>query len=176
MYADKADDIGEKIKHHLQDRNLNDTKGIMAAIDNYLKKATGSLEGEPDDHFIRILTAAVVESALIEIADQPNNFSLDQDAMQQRAVILKRILDTKIEREAQALYAIQALIHKLGHPNKLLHRIFECLYQSDVISYEGFEQWEKSKNPAEREGKGVAFKSTKKFFTWLREVHPDTDL
>ena len=75
------------------------------------------------------------------IADQPNTCSLDQDAMQQRAVILKRVLDTKIEREAQALYAIQALIHKLGHPNKLLHRIFECLYQGDVISYEGFEQW-----------------------------------
>ena len=51
------------------------------------------------------------------IADQPNTCSLDQDAMQQRAVILKRILDAKIERETQALYALQALIHKLEHPN-----------------------------------------------------------
>jgi translation initiation factor 4G len=95
--------------------------------------------------------------------------------MQARAVILKRILDAKVERETQALYALQALIHKLEHPHKLLHQIFECLYQADVITYEGFEQWEISKDPAEQEGKGVAIKSTTQFFTWLREVDPDDE-
>ena len=49
--------------------------------------------------------------------DQPNSCSLDQESMQARAVILKRILDAKVERETQALYALQALIHKLEHPN-----------------------------------------------------------
>lgn len=95
--------------------------------------------------------------------------------MQHRATILKRILDAKVDRETQALYALQALIHKLEHPNKLLHQIFECLYQADVITYEGFEQWEVSKDPAEQEGKGVAIKSTTQFFTWLREVDPDDE-
>ena len=58
---------------------------------------------------------------------------------------------------------------------ELLHQIFECLYQADVITYEGFEQWEQSKDPAEQEGKGVAIKSTTQFFTWLREVDPDEE-
>ena len=59
--------------------------------------------------------------------------------------------------------------------SELLHQIFECLYQADVITYEGFEQWEQSKDPAEQEGKGVAIKSTTQFFTWLREVDPDEE-
>ena len=37
--------------------------------------------------------------------------------MQHRAVILKRYLDAKVERETQALFALQALVHKLEHPN-----------------------------------------------------------
>ena len=130
--------------------------------------------------------------------------------MQQRAVILKRLLDAKVDRETQALYALQALVHKLEHPNskqttsivcfhsklnninndlwspfytpiqfqfvlELLHQIFECLYQADVITYEGFEQWENSTDAAEQDGKGVAMKSTTQFFTWLREVDPDEE-
>ena len=57
--------------------------------------------------------------------DQPNSCSLDQESMQARAVILKRILDAKVERETQALYALQALIHKLEHPNSkwYMHRL-----------------------------------------------------
>ena len=49
--------------------------------------------------------------------------TLNQEAMQHRAVILKRILDAKVERETQALYALQALIHKLQHPNSEYHII-----------------------------------------------------
>ena len=58
---------------------------------------------------------------------------------------------------------------------ELLHQIFECLYQADVITYEGFEQWENSTDAAEQDGKGVAMKSTTQFFTWLREVDPDEE-
>ena len=49
--------------------------------------------------------------------DQPYICTLNQEDMQHRASLLKRVLDAKVDRETQALYAIQALIHRLEHPN-----------------------------------------------------------
>ena len=51
----------------------------------------------------------------------------------------------------------------------LLFNIFNCLYNNDVISEEGFDAWLACSDPAEQEGKGVASKSTHHFFTWMRE-------
>ena len=76
----------------------------------------------------------------------------------------------------------------MEHPNKLLHTIFEKLYDNDIVSEDGFQvdiktkrslelfteiflqSWEKNDDPAEQEGKGVAIKSCTQFFTWLKEV------
>ena len=56
--------------------------------------------------------------------------------MQHRAVILKRYLDAKVERETQALFALQALVHKLEHPNSkltlLIYLINKIPYQKRV--------------------------------------------
>jgi translation initiation factor 4G len=52
----------------------------------------------------------------------------------------------------------------------MLHSIFSCLYDNDIISDDAFFRWEKSD---EGEGKGVATTSVTKFFTYLRE--PDDD-
>ena len=49
--------------------------------------------------------------------ETPNNLTLETEAMQHRAVILKKYLDAKVERETQALFALQTLVHKLEHPN-----------------------------------------------------------
>jgi len=169
--------LADDLKRLLKNSKPADNNEIIQSIDQYLANTAKSSTGEPDNEFIRILTTAVAESTIAGIGnhEQPNNRTLETDAMQHRAVILKRYLDAKVERETQALFALQALVHKLEHPNKLLHQIFECLYQADVITYEGFEQWEQSKDPAEQEGKGVAIKSTTQFFTWLREVDPDEE-
>lgn len=163
----------DDIIKYLQNSKPAENNGIQDLINSYLKDAA---DGNPDPQFIRKLTTAVAESTIKGIGSgQPTNCYLDAEAMQQRAVILKRLLDAKVDRETQALYALQALVHKLEHPNKLLHQIFECLYQADVITYEGFEQWENSTDPAEQDGKGVATKSTTQFFTWLREADPDEE-
>lgn len=49
--------------------------------------------------------------------DQPSKCILNDNALSSRATILKRILDANVEREIQALYALQALITRLEHPN-----------------------------------------------------------
>lgn len=55
----------------------------------------------------------------------------------------------------------------------VLRTLFDTLYDEDIISEDGFNQWEKSKDPNEQEGKGVAMKQVVQFFTWLREAEDD---
>jgi translation initiation factor 4G len=57
----------------------------------------------------------------------------------------------------------------------VLHQIFECLYDIDVVSEEALLAWESCDDPAELEGKGVAIKSTTQFFTWLKEADDDDE-
>ena len=64
---------------------------------------------------------------------------------------------------------------RLEHPNKLLHTLFEKMYDYDVISEESFLSWEKNDDPAELEGKGVALKSCNQFFTWLHQAETVDD-
>lgn len=51
---------------------------------------------------------------------------------------------------------------------KLLKTLFDQLYDAEVISEESFYNWEKSEDPTESEGKGVALNSARSFFMWLK--------
>ena len=62
-------------------------------------------------------------------SDQPNKCIFNQEDMQHRASLLKRVLDAKVDRETQALYAIQSLIHKLEHPtSKYISCVLKRIY------------------------------------------------
>jgi len=102
--------------------------------------------------------------------------SLNVQQLKLRSPILKKYIDGKLELELQALLALQHLMHRLEHPNKLLHTIFEKMYDEDIISEEGLIAWEKNDSPGEQEGKGVALKSTTQFFIWLKEAEDDDEL
>lgn len=52
--------------------------------------------------------------------------------------------------------------------------MFDTLYDEDIISEDAFNQWEKSNDPGEQEGKGVAMKQVVSFFTWLREAEEES--
>ena len=47
------------------------------------------------------------------------------------------------------------------------------LYDEDVIPEETFYAWQKSSDPNETVGKGVALKSVTSFFDWLREAEEE---
>ena len=74
-----------------------------------------------------------------------------------------------------ALFAIQNLVHKLEHPNKLLHNILEVLYDKDCVSEDALLEWEKNEDPEEQEGKGVALKSCTQFFEWLKTAEEEEE-
>merc|ERR1740124_567054 len=89
--------------------------------------------------------------------------------------VLKKYLDAVKSCELVALYSLQSLVNSLEHPNKLLHSIFDVLYDCDVISEDAFIEWEESTEPGEQEGKGVALKSCTQFFHWLKTAEPEDD-
>ena len=54
-------------------------------------------------------------------------------------IVLKKYLDDvdereKINKELEALFGLQALVSQLEHPNKLLHNVFDVVYDCDLVS------------------------------------------
>ncbi|BFZ23225.1 hypothetical protein BsWGS_26263 [Bradybaena similaris] len=131
---------------------------VIACID----KHAGS--DRHDKHFIRSVVAAVVNAAI-----SPTTKKLKEDVLKSRKEVLQCYIKNNAEMELQALYAIQALMHKLEHPSGVIASIFDILYDEEVISEETFKQWEKSSDPQEAEGKGACSMQLTQFFTWLRE-------
>ncbi|KAK3083396.1 hypothetical protein FSP39_021694 [Pinctada imbricata] len=116
--------------------------------------------------FIRALMMSVCQSA---ITGSGNNARVVPDEIKKRGVVLTKFFGNQPEFELQALYALQALVHRLEHPPGVLRTCFDNLFDEDIISEDAFYQWEKSTDPAEQEGKGVAMKQVCQFFQWLRE-------
>ncbi|CAN2387968.1 Eukaryotic translation initiation factor 4 gamma 3 [Pristimantis euphronides] len=122
--------------------------------------------------FLRALMTAVCKAALI---GDCSSCRVDTTFLKQKVPVLLKYMDTNVERELQALYALQALIVKLDQPPNLLRMFFDCLYDEEVISEDAFNKWESSKDPAEQNGKGVALKSVTAFFTWLQEAEEESE-
>jgi len=136
-------------------------------VNHWIEHQVGA-ERAAESAFIRALMTAICTSAL---KDKKTN--IDTSKITPRASLFNKYLDHKAERELQALYALQALVHKLDHPANLLKMFFDCLYDEDIISEEAFYQWNASDDPAEMQGKGVAKTSVQQFFQWLREAEDE---
>lgn len=131
---------------------------------------TATFKDTKDKIFLRDLVAVVLEACL---EGKENLVTLDQAKLTRMSGVLKPYLDAQKDREVQALYSLQALVHRLEHPNKLLHSIFDVLYEVELISEDAFIDWEESTEVGEQEGKGVALKSCTQFFQWLRTAEED---
>ena len=45
---------------------------------------------------------------------------------------------------------LKLVFYRLEHPNKLLHSIFEILYEDDIIGDEAFLSWETNSDPSKQ--------------------------
>ncbi|XP_065935828.1 eukaryotic translation initiation factor 4 gamma 3 isoform X4 [Magallana gigas] len=151
--------------HHLLIKEKTDNEVIFDWIEESVDDPTMK-----SNKFIRALMTSVCESA---ITGSGSSARVLPEVIKNRGDLLQKYLDHRAESELQALYALQALVHKLEHPQGVLRTLFDTLYDEDIISEDGFNQWEKSKDPNEQEGKGVAMKQVVQFFTWLREAEDD---
>ncbi|XP_065095481.1 eukaryotic translation initiation factor 4 gamma 3-like isoform X3 [Ochlerotatus camptorhynchus] len=154
--------VGTQIKHFLK------TNAKFMDIYIWISGYVG-LERETSDEFIRTLTKAVIEHC---IDDGKTKLNLQE--IQKWHQILQKYIDSKPERELQALYAIQRLVVELEHPQNLLHSILEQLYELDVIM-DGFPLWKDSTDPLEAAGKGVCLKGITQFMTMFMENSSDED-
>ena len=85
-----------------------------------------------DPALIRTLVCRVTLSCIDGVT---TNCVLNESKLRHFGVpILKKYLDAVKTSELQALYSLQSLVNSLEHPNKLLHSIFDVLYDCDVIS------------------------------------------
>jgi len=124
---------------------------------------------------VRTLITAVIESVVDGIGGPSVSCTLNKDVFLARVPLLKKYLDANKDLEMSALFAIQNLVHKLEHPNKLLHNILEVLYDKDCVSEDALLEWEKNEDPEEQEGKGVALKSCTQFFEWLKTAEEEEE-
>lgn len=153
--------VGAQIKQFLK----NNTKFVE--IFSWVTEYVG-LERETSNEFIRTLTKAVIEHCI------DNKTKLNVSEIGKWHQILQKYIDSKPERELQAMYAIQRLVVELEHPQNLLLTILEQLYDNDVIM-EGFSLWKDSTDPLEAAGKGVCLKGITQFMTMFMENSSDED-
>ncbi|XP_033113712.1 eukaryotic translation initiation factor 4 gamma 3-like isoform X2 [Anneissia japonica] len=158
------DTMQTELKYLLKDASNEE---VFQWIDRHFTKQK-TLEND----FIRALTTAVCESAIH--GEGPASRG-DSELLKKRAPLLQKYIDSKDNRELQALFAVQSLNNSLANPPGLLRILFDVLYDEDVICEETFYSWHANTDPRESEGKGVALKSVTSFFTWLREAEPDDD-
>ncbi|XP_033642512.1 eukaryotic translation initiation factor 4 gamma 3-like [Asterias rubens] len=151
---------------------------ILATIENvndkvfdWIQKNLNISSPEKQRLFIRALVTVVVQSTIQ--GDKAESCRMNHDLLNVRTAILKRYINNDNNLELQALYAVQALNQHLESPPRLLGLIFNVLYDEDVIPGETFYAWQKSSDPNETVGKGVALKSVTSFFDWLREAEED---
>ncbi|KAK9709826.1 eIF4-gamma/eIF5/eIF2-epsilon [Popillia japonica] len=117
--------------------------------------------------FVRTLATAVFEYSIVKSKLKPEN-------LRKHYLLLLRILDGRLDYELECLYALQALINKLEHPQGTLLSICGSLFEDNIISHDSFIKWEDIDNPAEQEGKGVAIMQLTSFFTQLKEADEET--
>jgi len=163
VFGDEFDDIIAK----------RDVNSIFTFVDNKYPTLTKPV--------LRGLTQKVMMACIEKKEGQEGCYVLDTDELRKfGAVVMKKYLDgvserEKINLELEALFSLQALVHGLEHPNKLLHNVFDVAYDCDLISEDAFLEWEENTDPEEQDGKGVALKSCTQFFQWLKTAEPEDD-
>ncbi|XP_063235143.1 eukaryotic translation initiation factor 4 gamma 1-like isoform X2 [Bacillus rossius redtenbacheri] len=149
-----------------------DESGHVAPFDEicaWIAANVGERVQEP--HFSRVLSSAVFRSAIYK---HGNSWKLQEDSLMKNHSLLTKYIDNKEPLELQCLFALQALVHELEHPQGLLCQIFQILWDENIISSDSFITWEKSSDPQELNGKAVALKSLTTFFTALKEADDDS--
>ena len=179
------DVIGDGLDDALTKRDVH---SVYAFIDKKYPTLNKSI--------LRGLTQKII-MACIERKGQGGCYVLSGDTLRQFGVpVLKKYLDgaderEKTSKELEALFSLQALVHKLEHPNKLLHNVFDVVYDCDLISevtqyisplpfshspsQDAFLEWEENSDPEEQDGKGVALKSCTQFIHWLKTAEPEDE-
>ncbi|KAK7084911.1 Eukaryotic translation initiation factor 4 gamma [Halocaridina rubra] len=122
--------------------------------------------------FIRALVTALVESQAMTSNDGSSIRATGkfEENMKHRLQVVRKYVDGNDRLELQCIYALQAICVTHQHPPGLLEQCFNAFYDSEVVSEEAFDEWLKSQDPEEQEGRGVCVASVQSFMRWLKEA------
>ncbi|CAF1537332.1 unnamed protein product [Adineta ricciae] len=172
--------VGELITHVLQ------LKPQMAAIVGHLLDlarkeqilnidyiADGCVKMNPSDkYYIQNIVLPYLESCIAVY--ESNKPIIDQSAAQQRAYILRSVIDHDKEKEVQAINGIQTFVIKLKHPPKMARSLFDLFYDEDCVSDRAFLEWFQNMNSEESNDHNHIYQSVLEFFDWLTFAEADT--
>lgn len=88
--------------------------------------------------------------------------------------VLRKFLDENHKLQLHALYAAQVFCHNKGFPKGLLLRLFNSMYEDDIIDEEVFFSWKEDMNDS-YPGKGKALFQVNTWLKWLHEAETDDE-
>ena len=97
-----AESLRDLIRRNVPVDEINEWINVNSSESSILNKNS--------KEFTRLLTATVLELCI------DDRKRLNADEMTRLQSVLQNVIDSKVDRELQALYAIQRLIVKLEHP------------------------------------------------------------
>jgi hypothetical protein len=82
--------------------------------------------------------------------------------------------ELKQQQQLQILYEVQLFCHEQGFPKGLLPKIFQDVYEEDIVMEEIFTSWVDSTDES-TPSKGKAVMQANPFLQWLEEAESDDD-
>ncbi|XP_044599390.1 uncharacterized protein LOC123275371 isoform X2 [Cotesia glomerata] len=111
--------------------------------------------------FVRNLVTSILR---ISIEQNGESWKLNEEMFNKLLKYIQRYVDANFQLELQCLYAIQAYIHELQHPQGVLARIVSILCTESIIADETFLAWRESTEETEVQGRGTVISALRSFF------------
>ena len=108
--------------------------------------------------FIRALVVSLCRTCLVDT-------NIDDVLFKKRKPILSKYVTTEA-LELDTLNAVQSIDHRTKHLTGFIRKIFDILYDEDIIRENVFYKW---KDETREEGHAISVLSLKSFFDWLSE-------
>ncbi|XP_054159243.1 eukaryotic translation initiation factor 4 gamma 3-like isoform X2 [Oppia nitens] len=168
QFEPKLQTLIKEVEQLVKNENVNEINNIINKHFNTHQKL--------DPPITSALFSAIINGCINAPQDPRNEsfaMTVDISLLTKMVSILNQILDGNLNNELQALKVLTELMERLQHPSNLLSNIFNCLYDTSVISHEAFLKWEETDKTSP--GKAMAITSVVRFMTWLRENEDDDD-
>ncbi|XP_029702228.1 eukaryotic translation initiation factor 4 gamma 3-like isoform X2 [Takifugu rubripes] len=149
-----GNEVTEALSRLLLGKSTN--RQMMAWIESNLDKRQ-----RESAQFVRALVTSVCQAAISATSGSVHHVNAC-DLMERSEVLRKYLSDG--QKELEALHALEDLLERMERPHKVLHLLFDVLFDEGIIKEDTFHE---CKGAAEQSGRGLVLKSVTDFFDWL---------
>ncbi|TWW67571.1 eukaryotic translation initiation factor 4 gamma 1-like [Takifugu flavidus] len=149
-----GNEVTEALSRLLLGKSTN--RQMMAWIESNLDKRQ-----RESAQFVRALVTSVCQAAISATSGSVHHVNAC-DLMERSEVLRKYLSDG--QKELEALHALEELLERMERPHKVLHLLFDVLFDEGIIKEDTFHE---CKGAAEQSGRGLVLQSVTDFFDWL---------